>query len=172
MSAAVDGRILTTDCGLTLQRGFRSVWEHRYEGDDCSWERIDRVLEFDGPEPNDPLDEQQYAVYDWEYEVAANLLTAAWRRPVTFDSAQAIVNAAYTDFYGSPDGAPQVTIAPNEQEYTGQYDPSPHAIQLLQPASAHTSWSTKRPTPCCASLSERQTPTTSKRATARCSPPS
>ena len=131
ISAAVDGRILLINCGLQLQRGSQSVWQHRYEGAACDWTHLDRVLELnDVPAPPDLLDKQQYAVGDWEYEVAANLLTAAWRRPITFDSAQAIVNAVYTDFYGSADGAPQVTIAPNEQAYTGQYDPSLHEIQL------------------------------------------
>ena len=131
ISAAVDGRILPTDCGLQLQRGSRSVWQHRYKGGNCDWTHIDRVFELDdGSAPVDPLDEQQYVVYDWEYEVVSNLLTAAWRRPITFDSAQAIANAVYTDFYGSSDGAPQVAIGSNEQEYTGQYNSSLHEIQL------------------------------------------
>ncbi len=134
MNAAVGGRILPTDCGVQLERGFRSVWQHRYEGEACGWASLDRILELDdGPVPEDVLDEQQYEVYDWEYDVTSNLLGSGWTRSITFERAQEIVDAIYADFYGASDGAPRVMIAPEDQQFTGAYDSGRHVI-LLTPS--------------------------------------
>ena len=131
VSAGVAGRKLSTECGLHLERGFLTIWQHRYDTETCQWAFLERIAEIDdGPVPADLLDEQQYEVYDWEHDVAANLLSGEWRRPISLDQAQGIVNAIYNDFVGSTAQPPAVTTAPSGAEFAGAYDPEAHAIQL------------------------------------------
>ena len=131
VSAGVDGRKLSTECGLHLERGFLTIWQHRYDTETCQWASLERVAELDdGPVPSDLLDEQQYKVYDWERDVTANLLSGEWRRPISLDQAQGIVNAIYNDFVGSAAQPPAVTAAPPGAESAGAYDTAAHAIQL------------------------------------------
>ena len=131
VSASINGRKLSTECGLHLERGFFTIWQHRYDIDTCEWAFLERIAEIDdGPVPDDILDEQQYKVYDWERDVTANLLSGEWRRPISLEQAQGIVNAIYNDFVGSTAQPPAVTTAPSGAEFAGAYDPEAHAIQL------------------------------------------
>ena len=131
VSAGVDGRKLSTECGLHLERGFLTVWQHRYDSDTCEWAFLERIAEIDdGPIPDDLLDEQQYEVYDWERDVAVNLLSGEWRRPISLDQAEGIVSAIYNDFVGSSAQPPAITAAPPGAEVAGAYDTAAHVIQL------------------------------------------
>ena len=68
MSAAVDGRVLSTTCWLIMRRGARSIWRHRYDEQTCEWRSLERLAGHEsGPAPLDPLDDQLYEVFDWEY---------------------------------------------------------------------------------------------------------
>ena len=131
VSAAIDGRKLSTECGLQLDRGFLTIWQHRYDTETCQWAFLERIAALDdGPVLDDLLDEQQYKVYDWERDVAANLLSGEWRRPISLEQAEGIVNAIYNDFVGSTAQPPAVTAAPPGAEFAGAYDTEAHAIQL------------------------------------------
>lgn len=131
VSAGIDGRKLSTECGLQLERGFLTVWQHRYDTDTCEWVFLERIVEIDdGPVPDDLLDEQQYKAYDWEQDVTSNLLSGEWRRPVSLDQAKDIVSAIYNDFVGSTAQPPVVAAAPPGAEFAGAYDTAAHAIQL------------------------------------------
>ena len=131
VSAGIDGRKLSTECGLQLDRGFLTIWQHRYDTDACEWAFLERIAELDdGPAPADLLDEQQYKVYDWEYDVNFNLLFGEWRRPISLEQARDIVSAIYNDFAGSAAQPPAVTAAPPDAEFAGAYDTEAHAIQL------------------------------------------
>ena len=131
MSAAVDGRVLSTTCGLTLERGSRWIWRHRYDEETCEWRSLERVTEFEGgPVALDPLDEQLLEVADWEIEVIRNLLGSAWWGPMTLERARTIVGAVYEDFFGSADDAPRVVAARAGAEHARVYDPLRHEIQL------------------------------------------
>ena len=131
VSAGIDGRKLSTECGLLLERGFLTIWQHRFDTDTCEWVLLERIAELgDGPIPDDLLDEQQYKVYDWERDVAANLLSGEWRRTISLEQAKDIVSAIYNDFVGSAAEPPAVTAAPPGGEFAGAYDTAAHAIQL------------------------------------------
>ena len=131
VSAGIDGRNLSTECGLHLERGFLTIWQHRYDTETCAWAFLERIAELgDGPVPDDLLDEQQYKVYDREHDVTSNLLSGEWRRPISLEQAQGIVNAIYNDFAGSRAQPPAVTAAAPGVEFAGAYDTEAHAIQL------------------------------------------
>ena len=134
LGVAIDGRVLDNVCGgIILQRGFQTIWRHRYDGRGCDWEvdLLEVVLHVEaGRAPADPLDQQQFAVYDWELAVRAALLPSEWRRPLPVERTREIVAAIYVDFFGSPDDAPSVREAPLESEYAGFYNPTQHEILL------------------------------------------
>ena len=132
LSAALNGLLLATPCDmLTLQRGHRTLWLHRYDAETCKWAGLERLNEFEGaPPPLDQLDFQQHAVYDWETEISANLLPALWQERLTLERAQAIADAVYRDFLGAGTEPPTVATSTERSDYTGAYYPELHVIEL------------------------------------------
>ena len=73
-------------------------------------------------------------VYDWEWELEANVLPDEWFKPITGLHAQRIVRAVYADFFGDSAMPPDVRRAPPEAEYAGGYDAESHTIFLVPKA--------------------------------------
>ena len=138
VSAAVDGEILPNDCGwVMLLYGYRSVWQvvrNRGECDSKEYQ-LAWVLRIAQPrEPDDPEDRQQLHVYDWEWELEANVLPEEWFKPITGLHAERIVRAVYADFLGDSAMPPDVRRAHPDAEYAGSYDAESHTIFLAPKA--------------------------------------
>ena len=137
VSAAIDGELLRNPCGqVRLFRGFHSVWQGEEGAQGCDWGAPSRLRWLlwvaHPPTPDDPEDRQQFQAYDWEREVAVNLLPRAWLEPISLEHATRIVEAVYADFFGASATPPRVSAAPDNSDYAGQYDPEEHVI-LLSP---------------------------------------
>ena len=134
VSAAVDGALLENQCGeVRLLHGFHSVWQQEQEagGCDAAGTRLRWVLWVaHPPEPDDPVDNQQYQSYDWEQEVVANHLPPRWSERITMGQAARIVQALYRDFYGDTTEPPAVAAAPSDTDYIGMYNSESHTIEL------------------------------------------
>lgn len=135
VSAAIDGELLRNPCGqVRLFRGFHSVWQGEEGAQGCDWGAPSRLRWLfplaRPPKPDDPEDRQQFQTYDWEREVAANLLPPAWSEPISLWQAARIVEVVYADFFGASASPPTVARAPGNADYTGQYDHEEHEILL------------------------------------------
>ena len=100
-----------SSCDLfTVARGYLAVWVRPDGWGDCEdGDQLIPVGFVEGADtPFDEDDPQLYSVYDWERQIDANLLPAAFSETITQGQAQQIVDAVFADLFGSSRQPPRV----------------------------------------------------------------
>ena len=117
--AQADAGEFEFDGPVWILRGWRAVWLANAAPAGWHYERLRLAALVDSAQAEaDAADPQGWSVYDWEWEVAVNLLPAALGGTITADRVTELVETVFADQFGSDEPVPELGLqAGEDSEY-------------------------------------------------------